>query len=234
MPYIKFCNDLEPHKGTVKRISDNVVQVVLETPIPINTSGFTTYRDYTMREQFGVFTDYTTEYSSDFKLSNDGSVEPSNPDVPTPEPIEKTLEEVKLEKVTEMNNVQQQLIENGVNVTLTDGTVEHFTLTDKDQASLMGLQAKAMSGETLLPWHNSDQAEHCKYYSVEDMLTITDTALKYVTYHVTYFRDLRIYINSLETKEEVELIQYGVIIPPQYQSEVLADIYASMNNEQSI
>lgn len=140
-----------------------------------------------------------------------------------------TLEEAKEQKVSEMNEAQQTAIQNGVNVTLTDGTVEHFTLTEHDQTSLMGLQTKVVAGEESIPWHTSDQSEHCKYYSNADMAIITETALNYVAYHVTYFRDLRIYINALETKEEVGDIFYGVYIPGEYQSEPLKDMIAVIN-----
>lgn len=140
-----------------------------------------------------------------------------------------TLEEVKMEKVSEMNNAQQMAIQNGVDVTLTDGTIEHFALTENDQTSLIGLQTKVLAGEESIPWHTSDQSEHCKYYNNADMSIITATALSYVSYHVTYFRDLRIYINALETKEEVEDIFYGTSIPEEYQSEPLKDMVAAIN-----
>ena len=48
-----------------------------------------------------------------------------------------------------------------------------------------------------------------------------------VTFAVTYFRDLRIYINSMEDSTSVQNVTYGMIIPKEYRSEVLADIYAS-------
>lgn len=139
-----------------------------------------------------------------------------------------SLDEIKSMKLVEMNNEQQKTIQNGVEVTLSDGTVEHFTLTEHDQTSLIGLQTKVVAGDESIPWHTSDASEHCKYYSNADMAIITDTALNYVAYHVTYFRDLRIYINSLETKEEVEDIFYGVTIPEEYQSEPLKDMVAVM------
>ena len=129
-----------------------------------------------------------------------------------------------------MNQIQQQTIENGFNATLTDGTVEHFTLTEHDQTSLLGLVGQVQMGVEEIPWHTSDHDEHCKYYSNADMNIITTMATAYVTYHVTYFRDLRIYINKgLNTKEEVEAVEYGIIIPEEYKSEVLKDLESQMN-----
>ena len=143
--------------------------------------------------------------------------------MPEPEP---TLDEVKEAKVAEMNKAQQDAIQSGVDVTLSDGSVEHFSLTDHDQTSLVGLQTQVASGEENIPWHTSDETKHCKFYSNADMAKITATAMEFVTWHITYFRDLRIYIRSLESKEDVGRITYGTGIPEAYQSEPLKAMLA--------
>lgn len=140
-----------------------------------------------------------------------------------------TLEEVQEAKVTEMNALQQSIIANGLDVTLSDGTTEHFTLTGQDQTSLMGLQTQVASGAENIPWHTSNEAEHCKFYSNADMLLIVTAAMTFVTWHVTYFRDLRIYIRNIEDKAVVEAIQYGTDIPEQYQSAPLKAMLAAQN-----
>ena len=139
-----------------------------------------------------------------------------------------TLEEVQEEKVVEMNAMQQTVIHQGVDVELSDGSIEHFTLTDQDQASLMALQSQVAQGAEYVPWHNADQANQCKYYQNADMARIVQAALSFEVYQVTYFRDLRIYIRSLQTKEEVAAITYGMPIPEAYQSQVLKDMLAQM------
>lgn len=137
-----------------------------------------------------------------------------------------TIEEVQNNKIAEMNAIQQKTIQNGIDITLSDGTVEHFTLTDHDQTSLMGLQTKVLAGDEKIPWHDSDISTGCKYYSNADMAIITEKAMAFVTWHVTYFINLRVYILALETKEEVESIEYGTYIPEEYQDEVMRDLYA--------
>lgn len=139
-----------------------------------------------------------------------------------------TLEELKSEKVTEMNSAQQFTIQHGLDIALSEGVVEHFTLTDHDQTSLMGLQTLVAQGIESIPWHTSNQTEHCKYYTNADMAIITTKALQFVTFHVTYFRDLRIYIRALENKEDVLNVFYGMDIPEEYQSEVLKDYLENM------
>ncbi len=138
-----------------------------------------------------------------------------------------TLEEAREAKVVEMNETQQKTIQNGFNVTLSDGTVEHFTLKDHDQTSLMGLQTRVLAGDEYIPWHTSDEAEHCKFYTNADMNLIVSAAMYHVTYHVTYFRDLRIYIRSMQTKGEVKKVFYGMEIPLQFQSEPLMGMLAA-------
>ena len=168
----------------------------------------------------GKYEDYTTLYRTidgGFQLSNDGSVYGDSESILH----EITLNEAKENKVSEMNSAQQAAIENGVDVRLTDGTTEHFSLTQYDQQSLMGLQSLVASGQESIPWHNSNESEHCKFYSNADMKKIIESALSYVTFHVTWFRDLRIYIRSLTDIESVQAITYNTEIPVQYQSEVL-------------
>ena len=221
---ILFLDQKEPVEGKVTKQDDN--HVLIEGAGK-NTSGFNLLTEKGF--VFGKYEDYTTLYKdteTGYILSNDGSVYVEPEPIPEPEPIEPTLEEVKESKVGEMNETQQKVIAAGVDVTLTDGTTEHFALEEHDQTSLVGLQSQVVTGEENIPWHTSNEAEHCKFYSNADMEKITTTAMSYVTWHVTYFRDLRIYIRSLESKEDVEKVTYGMDIPEAYQSEPLKAMMA--------
>ena len=224
---LKYLEEQKTYQVSFTVINPHIVQLMGDFPIKKN--GFMlSWKDGVWD---GNYSDYTTVYreiEGGVQFSNDGSVYVEPKPTPEPEPYIPTLDEVKEQKVAEMNSVQQSIIKNGVDVTLTDGTVEHFTLTDHDQTSLMGLQTQVAQGVERIPWHTSDQDEHCKYYSNADMALIVTAAMEFVTFHVTWFRDLRIYINSLDTKEEVEAITYDTPIPEEYQSQVLKDLLAAM------
>ena len=204
--------------------------------IEVNTSGLDIFIDPEGKKDIGgdAYADFTTIYRNDevtaeyngYQLSNDGSVYTPEPVEPI-EPVQPTIEQVQEAKVSEMNTAQQKTIQEGIDVTLADGTVEHFSLTDHDQTSLMGLQSQVATGVEQIPWHTSDQSEHCKYYSNADMQRIISAALAYVTYHVTYFRDLRIYIRALDNIDDVKAITYGILIPDEYQSEPLKAMLAA-------
>lgn len=218
---MNYINSTIKYAVNFKTITSNIVEI--KGDFPIQTDGIQISRDK-MPDDIWDYSDYTTVYreiEGGMQFSNDGSVYVEPQPTPDPEPYVPTLEEVRERKVTEINNAQQAIIAQGIDVTLTDGTTEHFTLTDHDQTSLMGLQAQVVQGVELIPWHTSDQSEHCKFYSNADMALITTAAMSCVTWHVTYFRDLRIYIRSLQTKEEIETVVYGMNIPEEYQSEPL-------------
>lgn len=218
---IKFLNDEHIHQAIVEQITAHIIEVKGEGIEP-NISGF-----HVLTEDgavSGEYEDYTTLYRTidgGFQLSNDESVYVEPEPIEPEEPYEPTLQDIQEAKVIEMNYKQQATIAEGIDVKLTDGSTEHFALTQYDQQSLMGLQSLVASGQENIPWHNSDEGEHCKFYSNADMLKIITAALQYVSYHVTYFRDLRIYIRSLQDKESIQAIEYGIEIPPEHRSDVL-------------
>ena len=232
MAYLKFLNSSEVYKCKVIP-KDNIVTLKFDSEMEISDAGFDLYNDEACQTDIGAgfYHAFTTIYRNDettaeyngYQLSKDGSVyvEPE-----PPEPYIPTLEEVKEAKVSEMNSAQQQIVAYGCEVELTDGTKERFTLTTNDQLSLNALSVKTLEGMQIVPWHPADESVHCKFYSEEDMKKITDTCLNWVAYHVTYFRDLRIYIRSLQDKDAINAIQYGDDIPVEYQSTVLQSMPA--------
>lgn len=228
---MNYINSTIKYAVNFKTITSNIIEI--KGDFPIQTDGIQISRDK-KPDDIWDYSDYTTIYreiEGGVQFSNDGSAYVEPEPTPEPEPYVPTLEEVRERKVAEMNAIQQEVIVQGIDVTLTDGTEEHFTLTDHDQTSLMGLQVQVAQGAELIPWHTSNQSEHCKFYSNEDMARITTAAMSYVTWHVTYFRDLRIYIRSLQTKEEVESVVYGMDIPAEYRSEPLKAMIAAKTEE---
>lgn len=216
MVTIQFLDSLETTQATVTKINDHVVEV---SGSSTNLSGFYVYSNHDIL--IGNYSSFKTLYRTfpdRFQLSDDGSVYTPPEIVPDPEP---TIEELQEGKVSEMESMQQAIIAGGCDVQLSDGTTEHFTLTQNDQLSLNSLSVKVLEGLTAIPWHASDEDEGCRFYTEEDMKIITDTCANFVTWHVTWFRDLRRYIRSLTSKEEVQAITYETNIPMEYRSEVL-------------
>lgn len=161
-------------------------------------------------------------------------VQPEQPapeeDIPVVDPNEEvTVEYVKAAKVAEMNTTCNKVIENGIDVMLTDGQIYHFSLTTQDQLNLITLQAMIVAGETAIPYHAD--GELCRYYTVEDISIVMDSATAHKTFHVTYFNSLKVYINALDNITDISAVQYGMEIPEEYQSDILKALYASLGGE---
>lgn len=137
-----------------------------------------------------------------------------------------TIDYVKTAKIAEMNYYCNKAIEGGVDVLLGDGNVYHFSLTTQDQLNLITLQSMIAAGETSIPYHAD--GELCRYYSVEDISLVMDSATAHKTFHVTYFNSLKVYINALESIADISAVQYGADIPAEYQSDILKALYVSM------
>lgn len=137
-----------------------------------------------------------------------------------------TLEEYKTAKKQEISQACEQIIYAGISVTLADGTVEHFALTEHDQLNLFGKQAQLKAGADRLEYHSDGQ--FCKYYNAVDMQTIITAATQHVSYHTTYCNSLNMWVAGAESAEELQQIYYGADVPEQYQSDVLKDYLAEI------
>ena len=140
--------------------------------------------------------------------------------------IPETLEEIKAAKKQEIGEACDKIIYEGMDVTLTNGSTEHFSLTDHDQLNLFGKQVQLAAGAEQLEYHSDGQP--CKYYSAADMRLIIAAAMQHVSYHTTYCNAVNMWIAGCETAEEIQKIHYGAEIPEQYQSDVLKAYIASM------
>lgn len=214
MGSIKFQNESDMKQADVKKLSEHIIQV---SGLDKNLSGFGVYKGNKLLGDYsGYIYLYRSLKNNVYQYSNDGSFY-TPPIIPEP-----SLTEVQEAKISEIRDMQQTLIKNGCNVELSDGTTERFTLTTEDQLSLNSLSVKTLEGEMqIIPWHQADESVPCRFYSKEDMKKITDTCMMFVTYHVTYFRDLRIYVRSLLNVDDINSISYGDTLPESYQSPVL-------------
>lgn len=138
-----------------------------------------------------------------------------------------TLEELKEVKRAEINAACGQTICNGLTVDLSIG-FEHFSLSQTDQLNLFGLQAQIASGITQIIYHADEQP--CRFYPAADISLLIEKAMFHISYHITYTNSLKIWIDNIETLDELENIYYGVDIPIDYQSDVLKTYIAQINS----
>lgn len=209
--------------SSIRPESANVLEIVFTDAIPAIWGDITIYTEDGTKAT--TLTGYETVYKQDgqtVELYNDGSVytppappEPAEP----PEPYVPTLEEVRVGKKAEVSAACEQIIYAGINVTLSDGTTEHYSLTEHDQLNLFGKLSQISVGAAQLEYHADGQS--CRYYTAVDMQAIIQAAMWHVSYHTTYCNALNMWIAGCQSTEEVQEIFYGADVPKQYRSEVL-------------
>ncbi len=130
----------------------------------------------------------------------------------TPEPHIPTLEELKGLKLSELSVTCNRTITAGCDVTLTDGTKGHISMTEEDQINLMAAQAAVQAGQAGYPFHLD--GELCKVYAAADIVLMATAATMHKLYHTTYCNHLNVWVRRCESVEEVQAIRYGAALPP--------------------
>lgn len=215
---IRFLNESKKYlrQANVKVINNNVVEI---SGVDKNLSGF-----YILDKNNNIFGDYSNytnlyrEIKGGYQLSNDGSVYIEPEPIPPYVPI---LEDVKYQKIQEISNICNQTITNGIDVKLSNGEINHYSLKTEDQINLFNRQIQIANGLDKFEYHAD--GEPCVYYTKDDMQKIIDETTKFISYHTTYCNSMFNWIKSLSDKIEVDIINYGDAIPEQYQSDVLKD-----------
>jgi len=209
------CNEYYYHAGWMLPIPENVGAIFAQV-IEID------------KEEY----DYLYEL-----IDGDEDIPDPEPPEPEPEPIEPdsdiTVEYARKLKTEQMEKYKDNILYEGIDVILPDGTASHFRLRTGDQLYLFRLELMANNGAEKIAYHSDDDL--CKYYTREEILSITGQVLPYITYHETYFNSLKYYINHyLDTVADIANVYYGMDIPEESQSEVWNDIINGKINADSI
>ena len=117
-------------------------------------------------------------------------------------------------------------IYDGTQVLLTDGTVEKYTYNDDDQRNLTNAMAILIIAPELpsVPYHPS--GGFCRMIPSLDLLTIYTTLQLRLTYLTTRCNFMRMWIKSINSKEELLTINWHTDLPEEYEAQVY-EIYQS-------
>ena len=206
---------IEKYSVDFHKISDNVVELVGN--FPIQTDGFVLSRENMNDDwDYSGFTTVYREVDGGCQFSNDGTV------YIEPIPYEPTLEEVKESKVNELSNTCNFMIVNGVDINI-DGVLEHFSYKEEDQVNIKEIFDLAVQTNVPMFYHSDN--ESCKLYSVEQIIDLYATATTNKMHHITYFNQLKEYVNSLEDTENVKNVLYGQELEGEYLDTYNASMY---------
>lgn len=141
---------------------------------------------------------------------------------PEPEPVEPTIEEIRSEKLSIASDICEQLIYDGIDVTLSSGK-KHFSLEIADQSNIDGIFNAVTLGATAYPYHSD--GEPCEMFCASDIVQLYMSYKKFVTQQTTYCNALRQWIKREDNKEKLSAIKYGATLPDDlnsYMNKILA------------
>lgn len=233
MEKIKFNKNDIIFNVRMTRVKDDAIKIESEKAIPneIITNGFVIINEFN-DSIMADYSDYKTIYveSTDnayYLSTGDKYVEPA-PENPEPtEPIIETLENVKTNKISELNAICNKMITSGVDVEI-DGKTEHFSYTIEDQANIDDIAQMAKSTNMEQSYHCDNGS--CKLYTVEEITKIYMTQKMNKAHNITYANQLKLYVKSLKEKAKVESIAYGQDLTGEY----LNTYNTIMEHEQSV
>ena len=180
------------------------------------------------------YTGYSTIYKTngnEIILSNDGSVYEPSEEIPTPpvvDPVEPdpgeggeepepetppTLEQARENKIAELSELCNQAIIYGVDLDI-NGENQHFSYKDEDQNNIKDAFDLAVQTGLAVPYHADNGT--CTLYSAEDIIRLYVAEKTNLTFHQTYFNQMKMYIMSLDDIEEIQKIKYGDELQGEY------------------
>ena len=143
-----------------------------------------------------------------YKIRNNKLVETSKKERQeySKELLSQKIIDAKIAKINECSKICNEMIIKGIDVEI-DGVVEHFSCKEEDQMNIKELFD--LSAQTNVPMFYHADNRNCKAYTADQIIYIYSTACANKNHHTTYFNQIKQYINSLDTLEEIESVTYG-------------------------
>lgn len=119
---------------------------------------------------------------------------------------EKEREEFELamsSKLSEISSACKAAIVNGV-----DFGDSHYSYSSEDQSNISNATTLAIQTGLAIPYHAD--GESCRLFEKDEIVGIYVAEETNLTHNITYHNQLKLYIQTLTTKAEVEEIEYGV------------------------
>ena len=109
------------------------------------------------------------------------------------------------------------LIENGIEYSFSDGVERHFTFKEEDQLNYAETAKMAESGLEEVLIRGSEEEEYF-IVSGEEFKGLYRDLIRNKYYQLYYLREYNKYINSLTDINDIQRLQYEIILPEPYRS----------------
>ena len=119
----------------------------------------------------------------------------------------RTLDEARAEKISKLSAVCNALIVAGADIQLADGSTQHFDYSTEDQLNISDMFSAVVLGASCYPYQPANGS--CAVYQAADIVTIYTTLAEQKTAQLTYYHQLKDYVQTLETVAEADAVVYG-------------------------
>ena len=120
------------------------------------------------------------------------------------------LKKIKEQKISAMSQECNNQITLGV-----DWNGDHYSLTLDDQTNIGNLTLLASAGKSV-PYHADGDGANCRFFTAEEFVQFSTYCQQFKVYHLTYYNQLKGYINSLTNIDDILSINYGTPLPGEY------------------
>lgn len=134
-------------------------------------------------------------------------------------------------KLSEISNACNAVIVNGVDIKFGEENV-HFNLSIEDQSNINNLFRVVELGGTEFPYQADGGV--CRIYTAAEIADIYIAAQTLITTQTTYHNELKQYVQTLTSAEEVSAIQYGMTLPEPYLTEMNEKLAVAQQQMQAI
>lgn len=134
-------------------------------------------------------------------------------------------------KLSEISNACNAVIVNGVDIKFGEENV-HFNLSIEDQSNINNLFRVVELGGTEFPYQADGGV--CRIYTAAEIAAIYIAAQTLITTQTTYHNELKQYVQTLTSAEEVSAIQYGMTLPEPYLTEMNGKLAVAQQQMQAI
>lgn len=134
-------------------------------------------------------------------------------------------------KLSEISNACNAVIVNGVDIKFGEENV-HFNLSIEDQSNINNLFRVVELGGTEFPYQADGGV--CRIYTAAEIAAIYIAAQTLITTQTTYHNELKQYVQTLTSAEEVSAIQYGMTLPEPYLTEMDEKLAVAQQQMQAI
>lgn len=134
-------------------------------------------------------------------------------------------------KLSEISNACNAVIVNGVDIKFGEENV-HFNLSIEDQSNINNLFRVVELGGTEFPYQADGGI--CRIYTAAEIAAIYIAAQTLITTQTTYHNELKQYVQTLTSAEEVSAIQYGMTLPEPYLTEMNEKLAVAQQQMQAI